>query len=99
MQRKTVIIYDQLDAGIKFLVMDGDFRHLNGVYINSCAPFDATEEEEAAWDAERGDVKQEELTNLIYDENTSALKVTFLDTFPVADVQSGADVIVAGFLP
>ena len=39
MERKTVVIYDQLDAGIKFFVLNGDYRHLNNVYINQCTNF------------------------------------------------------------
>jgi hypothetical protein len=30
----TIIIYDQLDASIKFYVAEGDLHHLDGVYIN-----------------------------------------------------------------
>lgn len=33
---KTVVIYDQMGcADIGFIVMEGDYRHLNNVYINN----------------------------------------------------------------
>ena len=34
MERKTVVIYDQLYADLKFFVLDGDFRHLDNTNIN-----------------------------------------------------------------
>jgi hypothetical protein len=37
--------------------------------------------------------------NIVYDDQTGTTKVTMLDTFPLAVVQNGADVIVTGFLP
>lgn len=30
---KTIVIWDESDIGIKFFVLDGDFRHLDGVYL------------------------------------------------------------------
>ena len=96
---------DQLDADLKFFVLDGDFRHLDKTYINMCIPCGEVDEEDEAAVAEADkkqaemDAKQEELNNIVYDDKTGATKVTMLDTFPIADVQSGADVIVAGFLP
>lgn len=35
---KTVLIYDQCgEAPITFYLVDGDYRHLHGVYVNSTA--------------------------------------------------------------
>ena len=105
MERKTVVIYDQLDAEIQFFVLDGDFRHLDKTYINMCIPYGEVDEEDEVAVAEADkkqaemDAKQEELNNIVYDDNTGETKVIMLDTFPIEAVQHGADVIVAGFLP
>lgn len=32
---KTVVIWDDCEANLKFVVVDGDKRHLDGIYINS----------------------------------------------------------------
>lgn len=80
---KTVIIWDALDANIKFLVVEGDQRHLNGVYINTAGD-------------EEDDKKQDELTKLTMDEEGTK---KMLDDFPTTAVLEGAFVIVAGFLP
>ena len=92
MKRKTVIIYDQLDADLKFFVLDGDYRHLNKVYVNQSV--EGTKKVQKA--AEK---LQDELTNLVYDPKTGATILPVLTEFPIAEVQNGADVIVAGFLP
>ena len=89
---QTVLIYDQLDAELKFFVLDGDYSHLNGVYINQMV--EGTKAKQKAADA-----KQDELTNLMYVKETGELKHQFLTTFPTAAVLDGAIVIVAGFLP
>ncbi len=88
---KTVLIYDQLDSSLKFFVLDGDYSHLNGVYINQYV------EDEKAQKAT--DTKQDELTDLIYVPETGEFKHSALDEFPTQAVREGATVIVAGFLP
>lgn len=35
MFRRTIMIFDQLDAELVFFVLEGDYTHLNKVYINS----------------------------------------------------------------
>lgn len=92
MKRKTVIIYDQLDAVVKFFVLDGDYRHLNNVYINQCDG--KTKKEQKA-----ADDLQDELCNLVYDPKTGEVLLPVFTKFPIEAVQNGADVIVAGFLP
>jgi hypothetical protein len=92
MKRQTVIIYDQCEANLTFFVLDGDYRHLNNVYINQCVG--KTKKEQKA--AEK---LQDELNNLVYDQKTGATILPILTVFPIEAVQSGADVIVAGFLP
>ena len=90
---KTVIIYDQLDAELNFVVIDKDVTHLNGVYINSCALDDEDEDEFEA--------KQDELSALFYEENgkNTELCNQLTTEFPVQAVRDGAAVIVCGFLP
>jgi len=51
---KTIVIYDQLmENPISFFILDGDYTHLDRVYINS----------------DKKEKKQAELTAIIYDEN------------------------------
>lgn len=94
---KTVVIYDQLDADVKFAVLDGDYSHLNGVYINSCVP-DTDAENYAELEAAL-EKKNEELSNLFYYPDTGKDKLELLEEFPTQAVRDGAIVIVAGFLP
>lgn len=81
---KTVMIYDQLDAALKFLVLDGDYKHLDGIYINA---------------SNQDEKLQDELSNLLYDPKDGQDRVTLLTEFPMQAVRDGADVIVTGFLP
>ena len=81
---KTVMIYDQLDASIKFLVLDGDYKHLDGIYINA---------------SDQDEKLQDELSNLLYDPQNGQDRVTLLTEFPTQAVRDGAEVIIAGFLP
>ena len=85
---KTVIIFDQCgDAAVKFLVVNGDLSHLNGVYINA-----ATVDRK----------KEDELLHVIYRYNDAGEyidAVPTLDAFPVQEVKDGASVIVCGFIP
>lgn len=82
---KTVMIYDQCGQDdIKFAVLDGDYSHLNGAYINS---------------TETSDDVAEELSDLLYDPESGNNRVELLEHFPIDAVKNGAIVIVAGFLP
>jgi hypothetical protein len=76
---------------VTFAVLDGDYRHLNGVYINMVVPED---EDEAGHNK-----KQDELNELVYNQKDGSYKIEMLDTFPTEAVREGAEVIVAGFLP
>jgi hypothetical protein len=91
---KTVIIYDQLDAALKFIVLDGDYTRFKGVYINSCAAKNKREQAKA-------DRLQEELVELLFDIDTGKSLLSLLDEFPVAifDEAVVVAVIVAGCLP
>jgi len=84
---ETVFIWDTIGMeSIQFFVMDGDYSHLNDVYINAVGnPEDMTD--------------QEELHNLVYNENGYTKPDLMLDNFPCEAVANGAIVIVCGFLP
>jgi hypothetical protein len=80
---QTVMIFDQCgQEQVKFAVLEGDYTHLNGIYINS------TENEEE---------KERELMKLLYEKDGTML-VKLLDFFPVEAVINGGKVIVTGFL-
>lgn len=83
MTEKTVVIWDTVEAQIKFFVVDGDHRPLNGVYIN---------------DTNASNEQIDSLTSIVYNAEFYE-KVKLLDEFPTDEVQHGAYVIVAGFLP
>lgn len=91
---KTILIYDQLDADLKFFVLNGDYSHLNTVYMNSVLPDGATKKAQKAHDK-----LQEELETLMYGEGGDLI-LPYTSNFPV-DVLKREDsiVIVAGFLP
>jgi hypothetical protein len=81
---KTVIIWDECgQEDIQFVVVDGDYSELNGIYINN-----AHQEQD----------DRDRLSALIYAEDGEVI-ADFLKDFPVDAVKEGACVIVAGFLP
>jgi len=81
---KTVVIWDTMEADIKFFVLEGDYRHLDQVYLNSCGE-DQIEE------------KQDELNDVLaYDEHGRP-KVKMLDSFPLEEKPDF--VVVCGFIP
>jgi hypothetical protein len=81
---KTVIIWDQLEAGIDFVIIEGDYRHLDRMYINH---------------PDHPEEKIDELSKLMYDQTTWRLRNVHLKEFPTEIVKSGSAVIVCGFLP
>lgn len=81
--RKTVVIWDSVQADIQFFVTDRDVARFNGKYVNSS---DLSDEDSNA------------ISMLMYDENGKQVaEVT--SEFPVQAVLDGASVIVTGFLP
>lgn len=81
---KTVFIYDQvLEMPLSFLVVDGDYSHLNNCYINS---MDCTEEQ------------ADEIDKLIFNEDWTYVE-GFVEEFPTDEVLKGAKVAIIGFLP
>jgi hypothetical protein len=89
---KTILIYDELDANLKFFVLDGDYSHLNKVYMNSV--IEGTAKAQKAHDK-----LQRELEKLLYGKGGQII-LPSTPEFPV-DVLKREDsiVIVAGFLP
>ena len=55
----TIFIYDESYAEIRFFVLDGDYSHLEGVYINTCEDKERVEELDDIIFDEDGDFKIE----------------------------------------
>jgi hypothetical protein len=83
---QTVIIWDELNADLEYFVLDGDYTHLDRVYINQ-----VTDE-----DSEK---KADELNELLYNQEDGTFLHKSTQDFPYDAVLNGAKVIVAGFLP
>lgn len=82
---KTVMVFDSCgEYPLKFYVLDGDYSHLNNVYINLCP--------------DRNYILEFELNELLYTESGRE-KYKYLKNFPVEEVKQGAIVIVCGFAP
>jgi hypothetical protein len=83
---KTVFIYEQFTMPLEFIVFDGDYSHLDGVYFNN---------------REQDPALHDELSKLLYDQDTgdSLYDDKVHEKFPVEEVKNGAIVIVCGFFP
>jgi len=81
---KTVLIFDQCyENPISFRVIDGDYSHLNDIYINHiCSPQE----------------KQDELFNLLYKNEEGDTNDDFLNEFPTDQIDANTKVIVVGYL-
>jgi hypothetical protein len=79
--QRTVFIYNE--TTIQFFVVDGDYSHLNNVYINYIGSEDF----------------QNQLIKILFTENEfdHTYKVHFLDDFPVEEVINGAKIIKCGY--
>lgn len=64
---RTVVIWDTQIDPIQFFILEGDYRHLNGTYINSIEDND----------------RQEELNNLLAYNDRGVPKVEMLEKFPL----------------
>jgi len=86
---KTIVIWDTCcESNIQFFILDGDYSHLNGLYLNT-SPDD--KEMEAALD---------ELNELVYGEPDGEYPIVqMLIEFPPMSADENYKVIVAGFLP
>jgi hypothetical protein len=81
---KTIVIWDQCgQSPIESFVLEGDYTHLNGVYIN------------IAGDQE----KQDELDEILSYDDFGRPKVKMLNGFPSDIYEVGDVVIVCGFVP
>jgi hypothetical protein len=81
---KTVVIWDSVEADLRFFVVDRDLGHLDGKYVNS---------------ADNTEALDKEISMLVYDETTGKQVIEMTKEFPVEAVREGAKVIVCGFLP
>lgn len=81
----TIIIYDQCGAEpLSFYFLEGDYNHLNGIYVNQAAEDEDLQETHEA--------KQEELMELLKDkEPTKHFPLDKVDPYDTS-------VIVCGFL-
>jgi len=85
---KTIFIYDQCcQEDIKFFVLDGDYSHLDKIYINESSD---TEEEEQ---------KQDELNALLFDPDNGQFKLLLIDSFPIDEINKDNIIITVGFYP
>ena len=75
---KTVIVYEQMDEGTKFALVDGDLSHLDGVYGNC-----TTSSQE----------QQDELYSHLFDEEWK-YKVELTSKFPKDLGTLGVDFVV-----
>ncbi len=82
---KTVVVWDQCGQDqVKYAVLDGDYTHLNGVFIN---------------DAEGDPEKEDELSAIFYTEDGED-NADLQDDFPIDVVKNEeCAVITAGFYP
>lgn len=90
---QTIMIFDQCgEAEIKFFVLEGDYNHLNGVYINT----DSSSEQ----DDEEYEKKKDELYSLLYTHD-GKFKIQPMVMFPVYAIVNNPSfpVIVSGFAP
>lgn len=80
---KTVVIWDECDASVRFCVVDQDLSRLDGLYMNSYGIRN----------------KDFDLIHDIMYNGDGSYKVALTHTFPVDVVKAGAKVIVCGCLP
>lgn len=85
---RTIMIWDQCgQEPLSFVILEGDYTHLDGVYINGDTGKDVDM------------ILQEELSNLICDERGKSLQ-KHLTRFPLKTARLPfTKVIITGFLP
>lgn len=83
---KTIVIWDECEANIKFFVLEGNYSHLNGVYINSVLSKEK---------------HQDELSKLVYCQDTGEIKLPILKEFPIKLLAQREMfcIVVAGCVP
>lgn len=80
---KTVIIWDNCEANIRFLVVDGDYSHLHDKYINC----NATEDE------------ADQINEITTSGPPDYKPRLMLDRWPSESYQDDTKIIVCGFIP
>lgn len=80
---KTIIIYNQIDELIEYVIVDGDYSRFNGCMINSAEGNDF-EDEFIKWfyEPETGRTKFETTTNISLLENKEWDKVALVTWLP-----------------
>lgn len=82
---KTVVIWDSLDADLRFFVVNKDVSHLDREYVNS---------------SNLKPKYEKELLSMVYvGGNSGEYLPIMLKSFPIQEVVDGAKVITCGFLP
>ncbi len=85
MDIKTIILFLDEPYSLKYLVVEGNHSHLNGVLINTCNKDDED--------------LQKELYTLIYDQKTHHLKESLVrKEFPMEEITDSTKIIQAGFV-
>jgi len=69
MYEQTVVIWNEFELGVQFFVLNGDYTHLDGTYINTLDDSDSAE------------ANKEQLYDIVYDEE-GAYRIEMLNTFP-----------------
>lgn len=97
---RTIIIFDTVgEEPITFFVVDGDYAHLDRVYINTTQVNFGTTDLNLNTGVDKIRAERE-LYSLIYDENGNIRnEVVQFSHFPVGAVDATTPVIVAGFYP
>ena len=82
--QKTAFVYFEVPEEVKYFLVAGDYRHLNGVYVNLV-------------DTDKN--KEQELVNLMFDEDTGKYRVTFVSIDDItSEIREGAYFVEVGFI-
>lgn len=83
-EMKTIVIWDNCEADLKFFVLDRDVSHLNHHYVNSSGTPDDL---------------ADEISNLVYAPGSGERIVEMQSDFPYDASKGEFKVITCGFLP
>lgn len=80
---KTLIVYNDLEIGVKFTILDGDFSRFNGICVNSMLEH-AYESEflELFFEVRTGDFKYDLSSDISLLENKNWDKVALITFLP-----------------
>lgn len=80
---RTLVIWYETDYQIKMFWLDGDYSHLNRVYINS---------------SESNGIHQDQLYKLVYDDEGQVIVQMFDDAPSSQELANNVVIIIAGFI-